>query len=286
MAASTAHAGGAAGCLPRVGEASAPEGLSEFRLYRPRADHPEWRRLQSEADEIERRVRPRLEPPRRGWRERRRRWHAYATTAAQLRREPPASPRRARGPAAALLHLDAAPHLQLPLRVLRRPPRAALPGPAERGGSLHAGGGIELLRIMRTGTPSVYFSGGEPTLRKDLPLLTRAARDLDYYPIIVNTNGSVIDRLLERARLAHLARRHRHRHRQPRRAPPADARAHVGHSASGARRAQPAAPAAPGGADALQAHGQHGHPARPDRATPATSSTSPTISASGSARCR
>ena len=58
--------------------------------------------------------------------------------------------------------------------------------------------GKQLLRIMRTGTPSVYFAGGEPTLRKDLPELTRAARDLDYYPIIVNTNASALDRQLGR----------------------------------------------------------------------------------------
>jgi MoaA/NifB/PqqE/SkfB family radical SAM enzyme len=57
-----------------------------------------------------------------------------------------------------------------------------------------------LLRIMRTRTPSVYLAGGEPTLRKDLPEITRVARDLDYYPIIVNTNASVIDRLLAKER--------------------------------------------------------------------------------------
>ena len=67
-----------------------------------------------------------------------------------------------------------------------------------KDGVLSTPDGLRLLRIMRTGTPSVYFSGGEPTLRSDLPKLTRAARDLDYFPIIINTNGSVIDRLLER----------------------------------------------------------------------------------------
>jgi MoaA/NifB/PqqE/SkfB family radical SAM enzyme len=51
---------------------------------------------------------------------------------------------------------------------------------------------------MRTRTPSVYFAGGEPTLRKDLPQLTRAAFELDYYPIFVNTNGSAVDRLLRK----------------------------------------------------------------------------------------
>ena len=39
-------------------------------------------------------------------------------------------------------------------------------------------GAVRLLEVMRTGTPAVYFAGGEPTLRADLPALTRRARDL------------------------------------------------------------------------------------------------------------
>ncbi len=58
--------------------------------------------------------------------------------------------------------------------------------------------GKDLLRVMRTRTPSVYFAGGEPTLRKDLPVLTRTARELDYYPLVINTNGSLLHRLLEK----------------------------------------------------------------------------------------
>jgi MoaA/NifB/PqqE/SkfB family radical SAM enzyme len=57
---------------------------------------------------------------------------------------------------------------------------------------------IRMLEIMRTRAPSVLMAGGEPTLRKDLPAITRAARNLSYYPIIVDTNGSLIHRLLER----------------------------------------------------------------------------------------
>lgn len=63
-------------------------------------------------------------------------------------------------------------------------------------GALDTARAIRLLQIMRTRTPSVYFAGGEPTLRDDLPALARAARDLAYYPIIVNTNGSMIERRL------------------------------------------------------------------------------------------
>lgn len=58
--------------------------------------------------------------------------------------------------------------------------------------------GIQLLRVMRTRTPSVYFAGGEPTVRKDLPTLARAAREMNYYPIIINTNGSLVERNLRK----------------------------------------------------------------------------------------
>ncbi|MBI4951551.1 MAG: radical SAM protein [Myxococcales bacterium] len=63
-------------------------------------------------------------------------------------------------------------------------------------GVLDTAQGLELLRIMRTRTPSLYFAGGEPLMRRDLPRLTRAARDLAFHPIIVNTNASAVDRVL------------------------------------------------------------------------------------------
>jgi MoaA/NifB/PqqE/SkfB family radical SAM enzyme len=72
-----------------------------------------------------------------------------------------------------------------------------------REGALDTAGGERLLEIMRTRASSVYFAGGEPTLRKDLPGLTRRARDLAYYPIIVNTNGSLLHRLLEQPAWSH-----------------------------------------------------------------------------------
>lgn len=53
-----------------------------------------------------------------------------------------------------------------------------------------------VLDIMRTRATSVYFAGGEPLLRKDLPQITRHAVACDYYPIIVNTNGSMVARRL------------------------------------------------------------------------------------------
>jgi len=63
-------------------------------------------------------------------------------------------------------------------------------------GTLDTDQGDALLRVMRSRTPSVYFAGGEPMLRADLPHLARTARDLRYFPIVVNTNGSVVHRQL------------------------------------------------------------------------------------------
>lgn len=61
-----------------------------------------------------------------------------------------------------------------------------------RDGELDTAAGLEVLRTMRTRCPSVYFAGGEPTLRDDLPVWLREARALRYFPTILNTNGSAI----------------------------------------------------------------------------------------------
>lgn len=66
-------------------------------------------------------------------------------------------------------------------------------------GELDTARGLRLLDVMRTGTSSVYFAGGEPLLRNDLPLLASHARAVSYYPIIVNTNASALDRRLRQA---------------------------------------------------------------------------------------
>jgi len=54
-----------------------------------------------------------------------------------------------------------------------------------------------LLEVMRTGTPAIYWCGGEPTLRNDLPDLLDYAWDLGYFPNMINTNGSLLHRRLE-----------------------------------------------------------------------------------------
>jgi MoaA/NifB/PqqE/SkfB family radical SAM enzyme len=151
--------------------------------------------MQAEAVELARELRPNLELPRRGWMEARRRLRAYATTARNYYQ----NRRLLRAGRADLRPLY---FIWTLLRTCNfrcsycddhqghRYPE--LP----HDGTLDTEAGLRLLRIMRSRTPSVYFSGGEPTLRKDLPQLSRAARDLDYFPIIINSNASVIDRLL------------------------------------------------------------------------------------------
>jgi MoaA/NifB/PqqE/SkfB family radical SAM enzyme len=168
-----------------------------FSLYRPRDGHPDWDRLASEARALAETLLPSLERPRRGPAERRRRLRSHLTALGNFLRN-----RR----------IDRAGREDLrPLYFIWTVQRACnfrctycddhrgrkypdLPD----DGTLTTAQGLQLLRTMRTGTPSVYFAGGEPTMRPDLPVLTRHARDLDYYPIIVNTNGSALDRLLAR----------------------------------------------------------------------------------------
>ena len=175
----------------------APAGLPEFRNYQPRAGHPDWPLVAEQARALAEELRPALERPRRGWRARRRRLRGHATSAANFVRN-----RR--------LFAQGREDLR-PLYFIWTATRACnfactycddhrgrkypdLPNE----GLLDTRQGRELLRIMRTGTPSVYFAGGEPTVRRDLPELTRTARDLDYYPIIVNTNASALDRQLRK----------------------------------------------------------------------------------------
>ena len=175
--------------------AAEPRFLPEFRCYRPRAGHPDWPRLQAEALEIAKRLRPSLEPPQTGWRERRRRLRSYATAARNFA----VNRRRARAGREDLLPLY---FIWTLLRTCNfhcdycDDHRGRKYPDLPNEGVLSGEQALRLLRIMRSATPSVYFSGGEPMLRTDLPEITRAARDLDYYPIIINTNASFVDRLL------------------------------------------------------------------------------------------
>ena len=56
---------------------------------------------------------------------------------------------------------------------------------------------IKLLRIIRTETDSMLFTGGEPTLRDDIEELARAARnDLKFRSVLLITNGTLLHKRL------------------------------------------------------------------------------------------
>lgn len=58
--------------------------------------------------------------------------------------------------------------------------------------------GKRLLEIMISGTPAIYWCGGEPTMRSDLPELLDHAWRLGFFPNMINTNGSLLHRRLRR----------------------------------------------------------------------------------------
>lgn len=58
--------------------------------------------------------------------------------------------------------------------------------------------GKRLLEVMITGTPAIYWCGGEPTMRTDLPQLLDHAFDLGFFPNMINTNGSLLHQRLKK----------------------------------------------------------------------------------------
>ncbi len=58
--------------------------------------------------------------------------------------------------------------------------------------------GKRLMRVMRTGCSSIYFCGGEPTLRDDLPEFVDEGWNLGYYPMAMNSNISILHRRLKK----------------------------------------------------------------------------------------
>jgi MoaA/NifB/PqqE/SkfB family radical SAM enzyme len=55
---------------------------------------------------------------------------------------------------------------------------------------------LALLEKIRPHNPVINFTGGEPLLHKDLPLFLQKAKHLGFYPIILSTNGLLIDRII------------------------------------------------------------------------------------------
>jgi MoaA/NifB/PqqE/SkfB family radical SAM enzyme len=61
-----------------------------------------------------------------------------------------------------------------------------------------------LLEIVGRNVSAVYFCGGEPTLRRELPELAQHAHDVGYFPVMINTNGSRFHVMLEDPRYSRI----------------------------------------------------------------------------------
>lgn len=173
-----------------------PGALDVFSHYTPRPGHPDWPALEQRARDKAARLLSTLEAPRSRGEDAPRIARSLATAARSFAH----NRARARSGREDLLPLYFiwTTHRTCNFRCSycddhrgRRYPEL----PTE--GELDTAQGKRLLEVMRTRATSVYFAGGEPTLRKDLPELTRYARDLSYFPLIVNTNGSALGRQLE-----------------------------------------------------------------------------------------
>jgi MoaA/NifB/PqqE/SkfB family radical SAM enzyme len=57
--------------------------------------------------------------------------------------------------------------------------------------------GKRLLDVIYTGTTPIYWCGGEPTLRNDLPELLDYAWNLGFFPNMINTNSSLFHKRLQ-----------------------------------------------------------------------------------------
>jgi MoaA/NifB/PqqE/SkfB family radical SAM enzyme len=53
---------------------------------------------------------------------------------------------------------------------------------------------IKLLEKIRPHNPVLNLTGGEPLLHKDFRMILRGARQLRFYPILLSTNGLLVDR--------------------------------------------------------------------------------------------
>lgn len=173
----------------------APRALAEARHYRPRVGHPDLPALLVEACALASRLRPTLARPAPLHVDARRRARSLATAATGFVE----NRRRAREGREDLvpLYFIWTTHRTCNFSCTYCDDHRGAKYPdLPDDDALDTEAGLRLLRVMRTRASSVYFAGGEPTLRKDLPELVREARDLAYWPIVLNTNASAFDRLL------------------------------------------------------------------------------------------
>lgn len=167
-----------------------------FHHYKPLPGHPGWDTLYQEARTLAEEIRPTLEKPNLKI-DRRRRLSAYWTTIKNYLTNRKRA-KKGRGDLMPLYFIwTTLRSCNFVCSYCDDHQGKAYPLLPSKG-ALNTEEGVKLLKIMRSSAPSVYFAGGEPTIRQDLPELSRAARDLHYYPIIVNTNGSLLHRWLKK----------------------------------------------------------------------------------------
>jgi len=170
-----------------------------FQNYTPRPEHPDWSALYTDACLLASEIRPQLEAPASIWKYLRRQSHAWTT----LLQNHIDNLRRARQGGHDLwpLYFIWTSQRTCNFRCIYCDDHRGKKYPdLPNSGTLDTIQAIRMLRVMRTRAPSVLISGGEPTMREDLPIITRVARDLNYFPIIINTNGSIIHQLLKKRR--------------------------------------------------------------------------------------
>ncbi len=57
--------------------------------------------------------------------------------------------------------------------------------------------GLSLLEKIRPKNPAINFTGGEPLLHSNLPLLLQKAQQLNFYPILLSTNAYEVEKLFD-----------------------------------------------------------------------------------------
>ena len=50
-----------------------------------------------------------------------------------------------------------------------------------------------ILRSIRELVPTLYITGGEPTLEQDIGTVLKLAREIGFYPVCINTNAIILD---------------------------------------------------------------------------------------------
>jgi MoaA/NifB/PqqE/SkfB family radical SAM enzyme len=174
-----------------------PSLLPEFDKYQPQSGHPHWQRLAQEAEQEAREFLPRLDRPE-GRIELYRRQLAAAATYARgyyFNKKLQRQGREDFRPF--IMHWTALRSCNFSCTYCDDHQGRKYPDLPNEG-VLDTEKAKKLLRIMRTRTAALYIAGGEPTIRKDLPELIRYARELKYYPIMINTNGALLHRLLRK----------------------------------------------------------------------------------------